>query len=205
MIPHVWDHLGWLYGLTSILASALHWWGPEGRNSTVCSYIYIYIYIHTHTHFKNIAIWIYTWIYKPFVFSSKRENKRCLYFIYFFKLQRFWKWVYTYIFMKQKWLFHTLIGGPSWVGGYTVLCCATTHSNRLVKAERLQSKYFKQKLSTLHSVSSTLPLCDCFKSCPRFVFDMVDVGQFCNRWFRYCVFSMTSMTGTVWSQLRFDG
>ena len=40
----MWDHLGWLYGLTSILASALHWWGPEGRNSTVCSYIYIYIY-----------------------------------------------------------------------------------------------------------------------------------------------------------------
>ena len=37
----MWDHLGWLYCLTSILASALHWWGPEGRNSTVCSYIYI--------------------------------------------------------------------------------------------------------------------------------------------------------------------
>ena len=46
MIPHVWDHLGWLYGLTSIRASALHWWGPEGRNSTVCSYmLYLYIYM----------------------------------------------------------------------------------------------------------------------------------------------------------------
>ena len=161
----------------------------------------IYIYIYTHFQKRcNLNI-NYTWIYKPFVFSSKRENKRCLYFIYFFKLQRFWRWVYTYIFMKQKCLFHTVAGGPSWAGGYT----ATTHSNRLVKAEWLQSKYFKQKLSTLHSVSSTLPLCDCFKSCPRFVFDMVNVGQFCNWWIRYCVFSMTSMTGTVWSQLRFDG
>ena len=35
MILHFWDHLGWLYSLTSILASALHWWDPEGRNSTV--------------------------------------------------------------------------------------------------------------------------------------------------------------------------
>ena len=27
--------------ITSILASALHWWIPEGRNSTVCGYIQI--------------------------------------------------------------------------------------------------------------------------------------------------------------------
>ena len=27
MIPHVWDRLRWLHSFTSILASALHWWG----------------------------------------------------------------------------------------------------------------------------------------------------------------------------------
>ena len=39
-----------IYGTyTFFLASALHWRGPEGRNSTVGSYIYknIYIYIDT--------------------------------------------------------------------------------------------------------------------------------------------------------------
>ena len=49
----MWDHLGWLYSLTSILASALHWWGPEGRNSTVCSYLYIYIYIYIYIHISS--------------------------------------------------------------------------------------------------------------------------------------------------------
>ena len=51
MIPHVWDHLGWLYSLTSILASALHWWGPEEVYIYIW-YIYIYIYI-----FVYIYIW----------------------------------------------------------------------------------------------------------------------------------------------------
>ena len=37
MIPNLWDHLGSLYSLTSILASVLHGCGLEGRNSTVCS------------------------------------------------------------------------------------------------------------------------------------------------------------------------
>ena len=56
MIPHVWDHLGWL--------SALHWWGPEGRNSIVCSYIYIYTPI-----LKNVAH-LKIYIKYTYLFSS---------------------------------------------------------------------------------------------------------------------------------------
>ena len=45
-----WFHMceiTWGGYMASILASALHWWGPEGWNSTVCMQLVIYIYIYT--------------------------------------------------------------------------------------------------------------------------------------------------------------
>ena len=152
--------------------------------------LYIYIYIYTHFQKRcNLNI-NYTWIYKPFVFSSKRENKRCLHFIYFSNSNVFENGcIHIYLWIKNVYFTLSLEG----------------HLEQVV----IQFYAVQQPTLTdqwmVHSVSSTLPLCDCFKSYPRFVFDMVNVGQFCNWWIRYCVFSMTSMTGTVSSQLRFDG
>ena len=40
--------------------SALHWWGPTGRNSSVCSFEYIYIYISSYIYiFLLLLIYIY--------------------------------------------------------------------------------------------------------------------------------------------------
>ena len=73
MIPHMWDHLGLLYCLTSILASALHWWGPEGQNSTVCSYIYLYIYyiFYIYIIYFIYILYILYIYYIYIIFSSK--------------------------------------------------------------------------------------------------------------------------------------
>lgn len=69
--------------------------GAYLRNVTVCIYTYIHIFLFSFS--KKY------WIYKPFLLSSKRDTLRCkfIYLLRILKLQRFWKWLCRYLYIKN--------------------------------------------------------------------------------------------------------
>ena len=82
-----------------------HHWGEtvliKMHPPPACSiYIYIctcmYIYVYTHTFPCNLKI------YMKYMYLLFSQNKRCIYFSMFFKLQRFWKQG-IYLSMPASW------------------------------------------------------------------------------------------------------
>ena len=123
----------------------------QGWKSLYNTVVYM-ININTHPFSKTLQWEMYMkYIYMPFVFSSKRdtiwwENKRCTHFIFFFKLQRFWKRVNTYIYI--------------YIYRYIYIACASslTRDWLLTHMKQKRARYWTTKLrpSAWQSYARTL-------------------------------------------------